>query len=198
MTKVVGKYQLGKTLGQGFVEDPIFLFFVSTLTPSIMSFCFCFFRTFSKVKLGVDTTNGETFAIKVINKESIKQQNLEEQLKKEITILKMLKHKHLIALKEVLQTKSNVYMVMELVTGGELFDRIVSDKKLAEPIARRYFQQLICGLQFCHENGVAHRDLKPENLLLDKDDNVKISDFGLSSLSSNKDQILKTACGTPK
>lgn len=169
----VSKYELGKTLGTG---------------------------SFSKVKIAVDTTTGEQFAIKIISKQLIKEQSLEEHLKKEITIMRMLNHKNLISLKEVMQTKTNIYIVLELITGGELFAKILNEKKFQEQVARRYFQQMMNGIDYCHTNNIAHRDLKPENLLIDKDDNVKISDFGLSTLTrdeNGKKQILTTTCGSP-
>jgi serine/threonine protein kinase len=101
---------------------------------------------------------------------------------------------------EVLQSSTKIYIVLELITGGELFDRIVQAKRFSEDVARKFFQQLISGLWYCHSQGIAHRDLKPENLLLDDTDRLKISDFGLSALSSSSDgmqKMLMTTCGTP-
>lgn len=101
---------------------------------------------------------------------------------------------------QVLASKTHVYMVLELVTGGELFDRIVASGRLEEAAARVYFQQLVDGVSYCHERGVCHRDLKPENLLLDASGRLKISDFGLSCLPEAKGRsmaALRTTCGTP-
>lgn len=93
---------------------------------------------------------------------------------------------------------------MELITGGELFDKIVSEGKFNERVARFYFRELIRGVNYCHRQGVCHRDLKPENLLLDESGNLKISDFGLSALytpgggdESSRSTLLHTTCGTP-
>lgn len=99
-------------------------------------------------------------------------------------------------MKEVLKSTNHIYIVMELITGGELFDKIVAAKKFDEEVARRYFRQLIEGIAYCHQNHIAHRDLKPENLLLDVNDNLKISDFGLSGIA-NTNSMLSTICGTP-
>lgn len=77
---------------------------------------------------------------------------------------------------------TQIFIVLELITGGELFDKIVADTRFDEPTARFYFRQLIKGVKYCHSQGVCHRDLKPENLLLDEKSNLKISDFGLSAL----------------
>ena len=127
------------------------------------------------------------------------------QIKKEISIMKMVKHKYVVSLIEVLASKAKIFIVLELVTGGELFDKIVSSKRLNEEQARFYFLQLVEGVEYCHKLGVCHRDLKPENLLLDENGNLKISDFGLSSLyvgdaegdGASRTQLLHTTCGTP-
>ncbi|KAK9288527.1 hypothetical protein L1049_016986 [Liquidambar formosana] len=95
-------------------------------------------------------------------------------------------------------TKTKIYLIMELATGGELFSKIARRGRLTEAAARRYFQQLVSALHFCHQNGVTHRDVKPQNILLDQDGNLKVSDFGLSALPEQlKNGLLHTACGTP-
>uniref|UniRef100_A0A453SFP1 non-specific serine/threonine protein kinase n=1 Tax=Aegilops tauschii subsp. strangulata TaxID=200361 RepID=A0A453SFP1_AEGTS len=117
------------------------------------------------------------------------------QIKKEISIMKIVRHPNIIRLNEVLAGQTKIYIIMELITGGELFDKIARQGKLRENEARKYFQQLIDAINYCHSKGVYHRDLKPENLLLDSRGNLKVSDFGLSSLSQNG--FLHTTCGTP-
>ncbi|KNC73115.1 hypothetical protein SARC_14327, partial [Sphaeroforma arctica JP610] len=97
---------------------------------------------------------------------------------------------------EVITTPSSIYMVMEYVAGGELFEYIVKHGKLSEDAARTFFQQIISGVEYCHRHKVVHRDLKPENLLLDTNNNVKIADFGLSNIMTDGD-FLKTSCGSP-
>jgi serine/threonine protein kinase len=125
------------------------------------------------------------------------------QVKKEISIMKMVRHVHVVSLKEVLASRTKIFIVLELVTGGELFDKIVAVGKFNEVSARKYFQQLVAGTAYCHKQGVCHRDLKPENLLLDEHENLKISDFGLSSLyeqaigETDRRTLLHTTCGTP-
>ncbi|VAH21137.1 unnamed protein product [Triticum turgidum subsp. durum] len=95
-------------------------------------------------------------------------------------------------------TKSKIYFVMEFVRGGELFARVAKGR-LKEDTARRYFQQLISAVGFCHARGVFHRDLKPENLLVDERGDLKVSDFGLSAVADqfHPDGLLHTFCGTP-
>ena len=141
MPSKVGKYQLDKTLGTG---------------------------AFSKVKLGIDTETSKKFAIKIIDKERMHQEHMEEQLMREISTMKVLDHSNVVKLFDVMQSKKHIYMVLELVSGGEIFDKIVEAKKFDEDRARRYFQQLIAGVAYCQSKGIAHRDLKPENILLDE------------------------------
>jgi 5'-AMP-activated protein kinase catalytic alpha subunit len=95
-------------------------------------------------------------------------------------------------------SKTKIYFAMEYVKGGELFNKVAKGK-LKEDMARKYFQQLIGAIDFCHSRGVFHRDIKPENLLLDENGDLKVSDFGLSALweSRRQDGLLHTMCGTP-
>ena len=159
MPKVVGKYELYKTLGEG---------------------------SYGKVKYAVNLETQEAVAIKILDKKKIQQQNMGKQIKKEIAVLKSIgQHKHVVAIKDVFATSTKIFIVLELVDGGELFEYLLERKRLPEMEARRLFSQLLDGLSFCHSNGIFHRDLKPENLLLDGDGNIKISDFGLSTLYVN-------------
>ncbi len=139
---------------------------------------------------------GRKCAVKIHNRKKIRSQQLEEKVKREIKILKMCDHPHIIRLYEVIETPTDVYVFIEYSSGGELFDYIVERGRLSESEARRFFQQLLSGVEYCHKNMIAHRDLKPENLLLDQDSNVKIADFGLSNCMRDG-WFLKTSCGSP-
>ncbi|CAM8902870.1 unnamed protein product [Rhodiola kirilowii] len=97
----------------------------------------------------------------------------------------------------VVGSKTKIYIVLDFVDGCELFDKIAKHGRLKEEEARRYFQQLIDAVDYCHSRGVYHRDLKPENLLLDSYGKLEVSDFGLSAFSQQGDGLLHTACGTP-
>ncbi|KAK7819687.1 cbl-interacting serine/threonine-protein kinase 3 [Quercus suber] len=121
------------------------------------------------------------------------------EIRREIATMKLIKHPNVVRLYEVMGSKTKIFIVMEFVTGGELFDKIVNHGRMREDEARRYFQQLINAVDYCHSRGVYHRDLKPENLLLDAYGNLKVSDFGLSALSQQvrDDGLLHTTCGTP-
>jgi 5'-AMP-activated protein kinase, catalytic alpha subunit len=166
------KYEVGRLLGQG---------------------------TFAKVYLAKNLKSGQTVAIKAFDKERVFKVGLTEQIKREISVMKMVNHPNIIKLYEVMATKKKIYFVMEYAKGGELFQKVAKGGRVKEEIAHKYFQQLIDAVDFCHSRGIYHRDLKLENLLLDEEDNLKVTDFGLSALirSDHQDGLLHTACGTP-
>ncbi|OVA15226.1 Protein kinase domain [Macleaya cordata] len=167
---MVGKYEVGRTIGEG---------------------------TFAKVKFAQNTETGESVAMKVLDRTTIIKHKMVDQIKREISIMKLVRHPYVVRLHEVLASRAKIYIILEFITGGELFDKIVQHGRLSENESRRYFQQLIDGVDYCHSKGVYHRDLKPENLLLDSLGNLKISDFGLSALPAEGDSLLRTTCGTP-
>ncbi|KAL9240655.1 hypothetical protein vseg_014848 [Gypsophila vaccaria] len=152
--------------------------------------------SFGKVKIAEHKRTGHKVAIKILNRRKIKSMDMEEKVRREIKILRLFMHPHIIRLYEVVETSSDIYVVMEYVKSGELFDYIVEKGRLQEDEARTFFQQIISGVEYCHRNMVVHRDLKPENLLLDSHHNVKIADFGLSNIMRDG-HFLKTSCGSP-
>lgn len=166
----LGKYDLGRTIGEG---------------------------TFAKVKSAKNTETGENVAITVLAKNTILEHKMVEQIKREISIMKMVRHTSILQLHEVLSSQTKVYFVFEFACGGMLFDKIAHHGRLHEDEARCYFQQLIDAIAHCHCKGVCHRDLKPENLLLDSVGNLKVSDFGLGALSHHGVKLAHTTCGTP-
>lgn len=134
--------------------------------------------------------------MKVLEKSRIKDKKDVERISREIKILKQLHHPNVVQIYEIIETEKDLYLVMEFVSSGELFDIIVQNQRLNEKQACKYFQELISGIKYIHELGICHRDLKPENLLVDYDKSLKIVDFGLSNLYE-KGNTLKTACGSP-
>ncbi|XP_016944139.1 calcium/calmodulin-dependent protein kinase type 1 isoform X2 [Drosophila suzukii] len=152
---------------------------------------------FSEVRLAESKeTPGDHFAVKIIDKKALK--GKEESLENEIRVLRRLTHPNIVQLLETYEDKSKVYLVMELVTGGELFDRIVEKGSYTEKDASHLIRQILEAVDYMHEQGVVHRDLKPENLLYyspDDDSKIMISDFGLSKMEDSG--IMATACGTP-
>jgi len=152
---------------------------------------------FSIVKLAIDKETGEKFAVKIINKTTIGQDM--NRLATEIAILKQVQHPNVIVLKETIDTKNCLFIVTELVTGGELFDKIVELGSFTESKAAIVIRKMVSAIDYLHSKGIVHRDLKPEILLL-KDDKditeIKIADFGLSKIVSTQ-VMMQTACGTP-
>jgi len=151
---------------------------------------------FGKVKLATHAVTGHKVAVKILNKAKIKQLGMEEKVQREINILHLCTHPHIIRLYEVIDTPTDIFLVNEYVSGGELFDYIVSKGRLSADEARNFFHQIISGVEYCHFQKIVHRDLKPENLLLDANLNIKIADFGLSNLMRDGD-FLRTSCGSP-
>lgn len=164
----IGAYNVIKTLGEG---------------------------SFGKVKLAVHRSTGQQVALKIIARKKLISRDMVGRVEREIEYLQLLRHPHIIKLYSVIKTQNEIIMVLEYA-GGELFDYIVSHGKLDEQQARRFFQQMICAVEYCHRHKVVHRDLKPENLLLDDQLNVKIADFGLSNIMTDGN-FLKTSCGSP-
>jgi len=150
---------------------------------------------FSIVYKGIKKDNGQEFAIKVIAKNQAEDDIA--VLRREIEIMKKLKHKNIIQLYDVYEEDENIYIVVEIVTGGELFDHIISRGTYSERDAANIIRQVLEAVEFMHKSKIAHRDLKPENILVTGTNNdiVKVSDFGLSKDFGN--DKLRTACGTP-
>ncbi|KAG8370314.1 hypothetical protein BUALT_Bualt14G0104000 [Buddleja alternifolia] len=171
---ILDKYQLGRLLGRG---------------------------SFAKVYLArsLESPHSGDVAIKVIDKASTVDAAMEPRILREVSAMRRLHHHpNILSLHEVMATKSKIYLVMELAPGGELFAKLSRCRRFSEPTARKYFQQVVSALRFCHQNGVVHRDIKPQNLLLDHNGLLKVTDFGLSALSDQKlDNLIYTACGTP-
>ncbi|KAJ8624510.1 hypothetical protein MRB53_033040 [Persea americana] len=165
------RFELGRLLGQG---------------------------TFAKVYHARNLKSSQSVAIKVIDKEKVLKVGMIDQIKREISTMRLASHPNVVQLYEVMATKTKIYFVLEYVKGGELFNKVAKGK-LKEDVAWKYFQQLVSAVDFCHSRGVYHRDLKPENLLVDENENLKVTDFGLSALAESKrqDGLLHTTCGTP-
>ena len=164
----IGSYQIIKTLGTG---------------------------SFGKVKLAYHITSGQKVALKIINKRILSKKDMQGRIEREISYLRLLRHPHIIKLYDVIKSNDEIIIVLEYAE-NELFDYITQRSRLSEDEARKFFQEIISAVEYCHRHKVVHRDLKPENLLLDKHYHVKITDFGLSNIMTDGN-FLKTSCGSP-
>ena len=164
-----GQFILGKKLGEG---------------------------TFGVVRVATHYLTGEKVAVKILDKKKILEETDKTRLEREIKLMKILRHPNIVHLYSVIQTTQFIYLIMEYVSGKELFDYIIKKVKLQEIEACKFYQQIISGIEYLHKLKIVHRDLKPENLLLDSKKNIKIVDFGLSNMYP-KNELLSTACGSP-
>ncbi|XP_066566148.1 calcium/calmodulin-dependent protein kinase type 1B [Amia ocellicauda] len=152
--------------------------------------------SFSEVRLAQDRRTQKLVAVKCIQKRALK--GMESMLENEIAVLRRIKHDNIVSLEEVFETPTKLYLVMTLVTGGELLDRILERGMYTEWDASEVIRQVLDAVCYLHRLGIVHRDLKPENLLFDtpfEDSKIVISDFGLSKMEEQG--ALSTACGTP-
>eukprot|EP00117_Sycon_ciliatum_P014602 scpid66984/ scgid14795/ Calcium/calmodulin-dependent protein kinase type 1D; CaM kinase I delta; CaM kinase ID; CaMKI-like protein kinase len=151
---------------------------------------------FSEVVRGKDKSTGRQVAVKCIDRKALK--GSEGALENEVAVLRRVSHPNIIALIELFECTKHVYLVMDLVTGGELFDRIVAKGHYTEKDASTILRQILEAVSYLHNMNIVHRDLKPENLLFfDKaeDSKIMITDFGLSRM--DEEMIMSSACGTP-
>ena len=194
MTREVrlGPYVLGQTLGEG---------------------------EFGKVKLGwkrpsdnskATTTAadvGGQVAIKLIRRESVDSWSRMNKVDREISVLRHAQHPNIVKLLDVIHTERYIGIILEYASGGELFDCILAHRYLKDPMASRMFAQLTSGVMYLHSKGIVHRDLKLENLLLDRNKNIMITDFGFAntfkpeanalSIHKKQDDLMATSCGSP-
>ena len=167
--KQIGDYTLGTELGSG---------------------------AFGKVVLGKHILTNEPVAIKILDKMILSHTPDDYQsVKQEINILKSVKHKHIVQLYDVLQTPRHIFIIMEYCEGKDLLDYILTKSKLSEEESLKYFHQLINALFYLHSQNIAHRDIKIDNMLLDRNRDLKLVDFGLSTKYPD-DNLLDQPCGT--
>lgn len=158
-----GQYILGQTLGEG---------------------------EFGKVKLGWKKDGSIQVAIKLIRRESLgANPSRLPKIYREISILRDLSHPNIVRLHEMVETDRHIGIIMEYASGGELFDYILNNRYLKDNAARRLFAQLVSGVGYLHKKGIVHRDLKLENLLLDRNRNIIITDFGFANTFNPNDEL---------
>jgi serine/threonine protein kinase len=167
--KKIGRYEVVRLLGRG---------------------------AFGTVKLALDPETQTYVAVKILKHRKAQNEREMEMIEREKKALMMLNHPNIVKLLEIIEDeeKQITYLVFEYVSGGELFGFIVSNGRLSELVARKFTRQIVSALEYCHFNLTVHRDLKPENLLLDDEDNIKITDFGLANFITP--QKFTTFCGS--
>jgi len=180
---------------------------------------------FSTVHIGTHKRTGKKYAIKVIDKSHILNDADQEALRTEIAVLKLVRHPHIVKLVDLFESIKKIYIVMQLLPAGDMFDRIIKRKFFTEQTARIITWRLLSALKYLHALGIVHRcvlwclcilfmplgilnpspyscsdrsDLKPENILMvdfEEDTNIVISDFGLSKFASPT-EVMNMPCGT--
>lgn len=179
MKCTTGEWALGKTIGAG---------------------------SMGKVKLAKNLETHESVAIKIVPRHSTDEhrtqqereradQSKEVRTAREAAIVTLVNHPYICGMRDVYRTNYHWYMLCEYVNGGQMLDYIISHGKLKEKQARKFGRQIASALDYCHRNSIVHRDLKIENILISKEGNIKIIDFGLSNLFSPRNS-LKTFCGS--
>ncbi|KAF9947790.1 hypothetical protein BGZ70_002513, partial [Mortierella alpina] len=153
---------------------------------------------FAKVKLGMHAETGDEVAIKLIRRQSVDNTPRINKIGREIAVLRTIRHPNIIALFDVIETERYIGIVIEYASGGELFDHILAHRYLKERDACRLFAQLMSGVHYLHSKHIVHRDLKLENLLLDRNRNIIITDFGFANqFDSSSRDLMSTSCGSP-
>ncbi|KAK3526302.1 hypothetical protein QTP70_022690 [Hemibagrus guttatus] len=153
---------------------------------------------FSEVVLAQERATGKMYAVKCIPKKALR--GKESSIENEIAVLRKIKHENIVALEDIYESPNHLYLIMQLVSGGELFDRIVEKGFYTEKDASALIKQVLDAVNYLHSLGIVHRDLKPENLLYfnpHDESKIMISDFGLSKMEGAANDIMSTACGTP-
>ncbi|KAF9054383.1 kinase-like domain-containing protein [Panaeolus papilionaceus] len=180
--KMIGLWKVGRTLGKGFS---------------------------GRVRIARHSKTGQYAAIKIIAKGSLPSRvslnrladEVEHSLlavEREIVVMKLIDHPNIMKLYDVWETSSSLYLILEYVQGGELFEHLCTHGRLSTKEAVDYFQQLICAVDYCHRFNIAHRDLKLENVLIDQDANIKVADFGMAAWQDDaRGKLLHTSCGSP-
>lgn len=152
---------------------------------------------FSTVKLATHSLTNEQVAIKMLEKTRISNREDKERINREIAIMKKLHHFNIAKLYQIVENKYTIYLIQEHIPGKEFMDYLKKNGKLEEKEACKFYHQIISGLEYIHQCGIAHRDFKPENILLTNNNTIlKIIDFGLGNFYKNN-QLLKTSCGSP-
>jgi len=197
--KRIGLWKIGRTIGSGSSGMTSIFGRIFEVQPNFQG----------RVKIARHSITGQHAAIKIISKVAFHSQTSLNHLadeterarlaiEREIVVMKLIDHPNVMRLYDVWETSSELFLILEYIQGGELFDYLCQKGKLPVAEALNYFQQIVDAMDYCHRFHIAHRDLKPENILLDKDFNIKIADFGMAAWQVNETNgMLRTSCGSP-
>ncbi|KAI0741948.1 kinase-like domain-containing protein [Daedaleopsis nitida] len=197
--KMIGLWKVGRTIGKG----------SSGASPQSAPPSTAILRpAVGRVRLARHSKTGQYAAVKIVSKTALLNSRMSlssigdeadrilHSIEREIVIMKLIEHPNIMRLYDVWETSTELYLILEYVEGGELFDYLCSKGRLSSAEALGHFQQIIAAIDYCHRFNIAHRDLKPENLLLDRDKNIKVADFGMA-VWQGSGNMLNTACGSP-
>uniref|UniRef100_A0A2S2QES9 Testis-specific serine/threonine-protein kinase 4 n=1 Tax=Sipha flava TaxID=143950 RepID=A0A2S2QES9_9HEMI len=155
---------------------------------------------YATVKIAVSERHKADVAIKIVSKIKEADDYLKKFLPREIEVVKGLEHDNLIRYYQAIETTHRVYIIMEYAENGSLLDVIKKEGQIDEIRTNKWFREIVAAVQYCHENGVVHRDIKCENLLLNKDYNIKLSDFGFARNNmirkNGQVKMSQTFCGS--
>ena len=153
---------------------------------------------FGKVNLGLNILSGRVVAVKSFNKQKLSEkENTKNKIFYEINLMKKLNHPNITKILEHFESEKYYLIIMEYINGGNLFSFVKKRRKLSEKLAKFLFLQIIKGIKYIHSKNIVHRDIKLENILIDVNNNIKICDFGIGKILSEKDEKLYDQCGTP-
>lgn len=196
---MIGLWKVGRTIGKG--SSGMSLHIRPLPSPAN--------QPTGRVRIARHTKTGQYAAVKIVSKQQLLNsttitrrtdtpEHMLLSIEREIVIMKLIEHPNVMRLYDVWETSSELYLILEYIEGGELFDYLCTRGRLAPPEALGCFQQIIAAVDYCHRFGVAHRDLKPENLLMDRQGNIKVADFGMAAWQTGaREGLLQTACGSP-
>ena len=140
---------------------------------------------------------GRAYAIKILKMDKIISENKIKPILSERAVLEKLNHPFIIKLHWAFQSHNELFFVMDLCTGGEMFFHLIQHRRFCEEITKFYFCELLLGLEYLHDNDIVFRDLKPENILVDMEGHLRIADFGLSKKIPAREKSF-SFCGSPE
>ena len=154
--------------------------------------------SFGEVYLVKLKKNDKIYAMKILQKNFVRESHQEEHTKIERDLLSRINCAFIVNIKFAFQDKENLYIITEFMQGGELFFHLHNERRFNDEKARFYLIEIILAIEYLHNNKMIYRDLKPENIMIDKTGHIKLTDFGLSKILKKPKEKAYTICGTPQ